>query len=77
MGEFRSQVQMSKQGGQQWQWLGHEQKWRNHDIRRTVATWLNEAGANTWVVEHLLGHAVAGWRAFIIVRSIWMKRRRR
>ncbi|EIP3425926.1 tyrosine-type recombinase/integrase [Salmonella enterica] len=60
LGEFRSQVQMSKQGGQQWQWLGHEQKWRNHDIRRTVATWLNEAGVNTWVVEHLLGHAVAG-----------------
>lgn len=51
---------MSKLGGQQWQWLGHEQKWRNHDIRRTVATWLNEAGVNTWVVEHLLGHAVAG-----------------
>ncbi|EMD3747527.1 site-specific integrase [Salmonella enterica] len=58
LGAFRSQVQMSKQGGQQW--LGHEQKWRNHDIRRTVATWLNEAGVNTWVVEHLLGHEVAG-----------------
>ncbi|EEE9947976.1 tyrosine-type recombinase/integrase, partial [Salmonella enterica subsp. enterica serovar Uzaramo] len=44
----------------QWQWLGHEQKWCNHDIRRTVATWMNDAGVNTWVVEHLLGHAVAG-----------------
>ncbi|ECO2438228.1 site-specific integrase [Salmonella enterica] len=59
-GEFRSQIQVSKAGGQQWEWLGHEQKWRNHDIRRTVATWLNDAGVNTWVVEHLLGHAVAG-----------------
>lgn len=25
-----------------------------------MATWLNEAGVNTWVVEHLLGHEVAG-----------------
>ncbi|HBZ9864077.1 TPA: tyrosine-type recombinase/integrase [Salmonella enterica subsp. houtenae] len=59
-GEFQTQMRISKLGSFQWQWLGHEQKWRNHDIRRTVATWMNDAGVNTWVVEHLLGHAVAG-----------------
>ncbi|EAA7985051.1 site-specific integrase [Salmonella enterica subsp. enterica] len=60
LGELRTQVQVSKQGCRQWQWLGHDQKWGNHDIRRTVATRMNEIGINTWVVEHLLGHAVAG-----------------
>lgn len=59
-GQFQTQIRISKLGSVQWQWLGHEQKWRNHDIRRTVATWMNDAGVNTWVVEHLLGHAVAG-----------------
>lgn len=60
LGEYRPQMTVSKWGSLQWQWLGHEQKWRNHDIRRTVATWMNDAGVNTWVVEHLLGHAVEG-----------------
>lgn len=60
LGQFQTQIRISKLGGFQWQWLGHEQKWCNHDIRRTVATWMNDAGVNTWVVEHLLGHAVAG-----------------
>lgn len=60
LGKFQTQMRISKLGSFQWQWLGHEQKWRNHDIRRTVATWMNDAGVNTWVVEHLLGHAVAG-----------------
>ncbi|EBQ9480362.1 site-specific integrase [Salmonella enterica] len=60
LGQFQTQMRISKLGSFQWQWLGHEQKWRNHDIRRTVATWMNDAGVNTWVVEHLLGHAVAG-----------------
>ncbi|HAG0017372.1 TPA: site-specific integrase [Salmonella enterica] len=60
LGQFQTQMRISKLGSLQWQWLRHKQKWRNHDIRRTVATWMNEAGVNTWVVEHLLGHAVAG-----------------
>ncbi|EBW6364109.1 site-specific integrase [Salmonella enterica subsp. enterica serovar Oranienburg] len=59
-GQFQTQIRISRLGSCQWRWLGHDQKWCNHDIRRTVATWMNEAGVNTWVVEHLLGHAVAG-----------------
>ncbi|HAT1681646.1 TPA: tyrosine-type recombinase/integrase [Klebsiella oxytoca] len=46
--ECRSQVYVSKLGGQQWRWLSHMQNWCNHDLRRTVATWMNEAGVNTW-----------------------------
>ncbi len=39
--------------------LGHD-KWNWHDLRRTLATVLNESGVNPLTVESLLGHSLQG-----------------
>nr|WP_282705588.1 tyrosine-type recombinase/integrase [Shewanella colwelliana] len=43
-----------------WEKLQHEKKWTLHDLRRTLATRLNDLGIPPHVVEHLLGHSVSG-----------------
>lgn len=43
-----------------WQKLGHKEPWSIHDLRRTIATRLNDLGVPPHVVDHLLGHTVAG-----------------
>ncbi len=45
--------------------LKHE-KWRWHDLRRTLATHLNEQGVNPFVVESLLGHSLQGTMAHYV-----------
>ncbi|MCZ4337372.1 tyrosine-type recombinase/integrase [Shewanella colwelliana] len=43
-----------------WEKLQHEKKWTLHDLRRTLATRLNDLGIPPHVVEHLLEHSVSG-----------------
>ncbi|MBG6243465.1 MAG: site-specific integrase [Candidatus Symbiopectobacterium sp. Dall1.0] len=40
--------------------LGHDKHWTPHDLRRTLATRLNDMGVMPHVVEQLLGHAMPG-----------------
>ncbi|AAN53471.1 integrase arm-type DNA-binding domain-containing protein [Shewanella oneidensis MR-1] len=60
LGEFKEPTAVSAWGGNIWKKLGHEQKWRLHDLRRTVATGLNDLGVAPHVVESLLGHSIQG-----------------
>lgn len=43
-----------------WKKLNHSEPWSIHDLRRTIATRLNDLGVAPHIVDHLLGHTVAG-----------------
>ncbi|WP_432463861.1 tyrosine-type recombinase/integrase [Agarivorans sp. QJM3NY_33] len=60
LGELKEATAVSSWGGGVWKKLGHEEKWRLHDLRRTVATGLNDLGVAPHVVESLLGHSIQG-----------------
>lgn len=60
LGELKEATAVSAWGGNVWKKLGHEQKWSLHDLRRTVATGLNDLGVAPHVVEALLGHSIQG-----------------
>lgn len=60
LGELKESPAVSSWGGGIWKKLGHEDKWRLHDLRRTVATGLNDLGVAPHVVESLLGHSIQG-----------------
>lgn len=60
MGELKHSPAVSAFGGNLWKKLNHDSKWTFHDLRRTLATRLNDLGVLPHVVEHLLGHTVTG-----------------
>lgn len=60
LGELKTAECVSMYGGNIWHRLGHESKWTLHDLRRTLATRLNDLGISPHIVEHLLGHSVSG-----------------
>ncbi|MGZ9897037.1 tyrosine-type recombinase/integrase [Shewanella gaetbuli] len=60
LGELKSSPAVSAWGGKLWQRLGHQSKWHLHDLRRTVATGMNDLGVSPHVVESLLGHSIQG-----------------
>lgn len=60
LGQLKSPESVSVYGGKIWEKLQHEKKWTLHDLRRTLATRLNDLGISPHVVEHLLGHSVSG-----------------
>lgn len=60
LGELKKPEAVSVHGGNLWKKLGHEQKWTLHDLRRTLATRLNDLGLSAYVVDQLLGHTVGG-----------------
>ncbi|MDE9554165.1 tyrosine-type recombinase/integrase [Xenorhabdus bovienii] len=60
LGEFKSTGVVSEYGAKIWKKLGHTEKWTLHDLRRTLATKLNDMGVTPHVVEQLLGHALPG-----------------
>ncbi|WP_035478396.1 tyrosine-type recombinase/integrase [Aliagarivorans taiwanensis] len=60
LGELKKPEAVSMWGGLVWKKLGHEEKWRLHDLRRTTATALNDLGVAPHVVESLLGHSIQG-----------------
>ncbi|CAM3200996.1 putative integrase [Xenorhabdus nematophila ATCC 19061] len=60
LGEFKNGSTVAKYGVNIWKKLGHTEKWTLHDLRRTLATKLNDMGIAPHVVEQLLGHALPG-----------------
>lgn len=60
LGELKESPAVSAWGGSIWKKLGHSEKWTLHDLRRTVATGMNDLGIAPHVVEALLGHTVQG-----------------
>lgn len=72
LGDIKSAETVSQYGRLLWKKFGHVNKWTLHDIRRTVATKLNDLGVLPHVVEHLLGHSVSGV-AGIYNRSLYLQ----
>jgi integrase len=60
LGDLKTPETVSQQGRNLWKKLGHEEKWTLHDLRRTLATRLNELSIAPHVVEQLLGHSLGG-----------------
>jgi integrase len=60
LGELKSVESVSGWGRNIYKVLGHEEPWSLHDLRRTVATGLNDMGIAPHIVEALLGHSIQG-----------------
>ncbi|AJR06887.1 site-specific integrase [Photobacterium gaetbulicola] len=60
LGELKRPEAVSSYGGLMWKRLDHIEKWTLHDLRRTMATKLNDLGVLPHVVEKLLGHSLGG-----------------
>lgn len=60
LGGLKSSESVSMYGRDLYRKLGHKQAWTLHDLRRTMATRLNDLGVYPHVADHLLGHTVAG-----------------
>lgn len=60
LGELKRPEAVSQAGRQIWKRLGHKEPWTWHDLRRSLATLLNEAGVAPHVVELILGHTLPG-----------------
>lgn len=60
LGELKAPEAVSQYGRLLWKRLEHEDSWTLHDLRRTVATRMNELGIAPHVVEQLLGHSLGG-----------------
>ncbi|GAA4887604.1 tyrosine-type recombinase/integrase [Ferrimonas pelagia] len=60
LGELKRPETVSQSGRLLWQKLKHAEKWTLHDLRRTLATNLNNMGVMPHVVEQLLGHSLGG-----------------
>ncbi len=60
LGELKESTAVSAWGGSIWKKLENKEKWRLHDIRRTVATGMNDLGIAPHVVDALLGHSIQG-----------------
>ncbi|MEZ8580093.1 tyrosine-type recombinase/integrase [Vibrio splendidus] len=60
LGSFKRPEAVSGFGGSLWKKLEHKSSWTLHDLRRTFATRLNDMEIEPYIVEQLLGHALAG-----------------
>jgi integrase len=60
LGCIKTSTAVSVWGGKVYIKLKHEKKWRLHDLRRTVATGMNDLGIAPHIVELMLGHTVQG-----------------
>lgn len=69
LGEIKQQPTVSKYPGRIREILGHKENWTFHDLRRSVATHLNENGIPPHVVEVILGHALPGVMAHYVHTS--------
>lgn len=71
LGEIKTAEAVSQWGRTLYKKLGHEEKWTLHDLRRTLATHMNNMGIAPHVVEQLLGHSMPGVMA-IYNRSLYL-----
>ncbi|CAK8741328.1 Prophage integrase IntS [Sodalis praecaptivus] len=60
LGELKIDTTVAVTGRKICEKLGHDKHWTPHDLRRTLATKLNDMGVAPHVVEQLLGHAMPG-----------------
>lgn len=60
LGEVKKTEAVSQWGRAIYKKLGHSEPWTIHDLRRTLATHMNNMGIAPHVVEQLLGHAMPG-----------------
>lgn len=60
LGTLKSAEAVSQQGRLLWKRLEHQEQWTLHDLRRTLATRLNDLGVAPHIVEQLLGHSLGG-----------------
>ncbi len=61
LGELKDSPAVSQSGRVLWQRLKHDEAWTLHDLRRTLATKLNDLGVAPHIVEQLLlGHSLGG-----------------
>lgn len=60
LGTMKRSEAVSNYGRNLWKLLGHSSPWTLHDLRRTFATMINDLGIEPYIVEQLLGHALAG-----------------
>lgn len=58
--EIKDNSAVSHYGINIWKKLNHSSKWTLHDLRRTLATKMNDMGIAPHVVEQLLGHSLPG-----------------
>ncbi|MBB1475854.1 site-specific integrase [Shewanella sp. SG41-3] len=60
LGDVKADTAVSGWGSDICEKLGHEKKWTLHDLRRTVATGMNDLGIAPHIVELILGHTIQG-----------------
>ncbi|MGX8940521.1 tyrosine-type recombinase/integrase [Symbiopectobacterium sp. Eva_TO] len=60
LGELKKNSTVAEMGSRISKKLKHDEHWTAHDLRRTLATKLNDMGVAPHVVEQLLGHAMPG-----------------
>ncbi|CNI21574.1 tyrosine-type recombinase/integrase [Yersinia pekkanenii] len=60
LGELKENTAVSSTGGRICERLGHSERWRLHDLRRTFSTGMNDLGIPPHIVELLLGHSLGG-----------------
>ncbi|MDC9591666.1 site-specific integrase [Xenorhabdus sp. XENO-10] len=60
LGEFKIGNVVSYYGSNIWKRLGQSEKWTLHDLRRTLATKMNDMGVAPHIADQLLGHVLPG-----------------
>lgn len=71
LGSVKGSEAVSQWGRSVYKKLGHSEPWTLHDLRRTLATHMNNMGIAPHVVEQLLGHSMPGVMA-IYNRSLYL-----
>ena len=66
LGELKRPETVSQTGRSIWKRLKHAEPWTWHDLRRSLATHLNETGIAPHVVEQILGHSLPGVMAHYV-----------
>ena len=60
LGKLKTPETVSQYGRNLWGRCKHDEPWTLHDLRRTLATRMNDLGVAPHVVEQILGHSLGG-----------------